>query len=169
MAEAAIFPEMYGLQTVLVMLGYMFSNGICQFSKMNISTRMSYADHLFIASAEVHADPRPFKSNFARTYSRWGTDSICMCVTLFLSCDKAALRTFFPSVHPSVTVAVCLFVNLFHNVPPIVSCYFRELLPLTKVMSMQKVKVKGQVQREVNTNCDPIWAFPDCSFIDGWG
>ena len=38
--------------------------------------------------------------------------------------------------------------HLFDNVPVIVSSWnFQELLPLTDVMSMQKVKVKGQGHR----------------------
>ena len=69
-----------------------------------------------------------------------------ICFNLFLSCDQAALRTL---------QSVCLFVHLsvrllhlFHHVAVIVSSQnFQELLPLTKVISMQKVKVKGQGHR----------------------
>ena len=52
---------------------------------------------------------------------------------------------FFPktSVHPSVCLS-----HLFHYVPIIVSSWnFQELLPMTKMMSMQKVKVRGQRSR----------------------
>ena len=67
-------------------------------------------------------------------------------VFLFFNCDQAALRTL---------QSVCLFVrlsvrllHLFHLVAVIVSSQnFQELLPLTRVMSMQKVKVKGQGHR----------------------
>ena len=39
-------------------------------------------------------------------------------------------------------------LHLFHNVAAIVSSWnFHELLPMTDVMSMQKVKVKGQGHR----------------------
>ena len=47
----------------------------------------------------------------------------------------------------SVCLSVCLW-HLFHNVPLIVSSWnFQEWLPMTEVMSMQKVKVRGQRSR----------------------
>ena len=53
-------------------------------------------------------------------------------------CDQAALRT---------PLSVCLS-HLFDYVPVIVASWnFQELLPMTKVMSMQKVKVVGQRSR----------------------
>ena len=59
------------------------------------------------------------------------------------SCDQTALRTLL-SVRPSVRLSVCPS-HLFFYVPIIVSSWnSQELLPWTKVMSMQKVKVKGQ-------------------------
>ena len=57
-----------------------------------------------------------------------------------------------PSTHlvfscTSVRPSVCLW-HLYHHVPVILSSRnFQELLPLTKVMSMQKVKVRGQRSR----------------------
>ena len=58
------------------------------------------------------------------------------------SWDQAALRTLL-SVHLSVRPS-----HLFDNVPVIVSSWnFQEILPLTDVMFMQKVKVKGQGHR----------------------
>ena len=70
------------------------------------------------------------------------------------SCDQAALQMVF-SVRPSVCLSVCPFVrlsvcpsHLFDYVPIIVSSwYFQELLPVTEVTSMQKVKVRGQRSR----------------------
>ena len=85
------------------------------------------------------------------------------------SCDQAALWMVF-SVCPSVCLSVCLSVrhtfltatkqlyewfspsvclsHLFDYVPIILSSWnFQELLPVTKVTSMQKVKVKGQGHR----------------------
>ena len=51
------------------------------------------------------------------------------------------------SVRPSLRLSVCLS-HLFHHVPIIVSSWnFQELLPWSKVMSMQKVKVRGQRSR----------------------
>ena len=71
-------------------------------------------------------------------------------IDLFFSCDQAAfwlVQSFRPSVRPSV----CLFVrlsHLFHHVPIIVSSWnFQDLLPWSEVMSMQKVKVRGQRSR----------------------
>ena len=56
--------------------------------------------------------------------------------------------------------------HLFDNVPIIVSSRkFQELLPMTKVTSMQKVKVRGQGHRGKKkiVEFDPDWAFPDCN------
>ena len=62
------------------------------------------------------------------------------------SCDQAALQMVF-SVRLSVRLSVCLS-HLFHHVPIIVSSWnFQELLPWSKVMSMQKFKVRGQRSR----------------------
>ena len=67
------------------------------------------------------------------------------CPIVF-SCDQAALQMVF-SVRLSVRLSVCLS-HLFHHVPIIVSSWnFQELLPWSKVMSMQKVKVRGQRSR----------------------
>ena len=58
------------------------------------------------------------------------------------SCDQAALQMVF-SVRLSVRLS-----HLFDYVPIIVSSLnFQELLPMTKVRSMQKVKVRGQRSR----------------------
>ena len=62
------------------------------------------------------------------------------------SCDQAALQTVF-SVCPSVRLSVCPS-HLFDYVPIIGSSWnFQELLPMTNVRSMQKVKVRGQRSR----------------------
>ena len=61
---------------------------------------------------------------------------------LVFSCDQAALQMVF-SVRLSVRLS-----HLFDYVPIIVSSWnFQELLPMTKVRSMQKVKVRGQRSR----------------------
>ena len=61
---------------------------------------------------------------------------------IFFSCDQAALWMA-QSVCPSVCLSVCLW-HLFHYVPVIISSWnFQELLPMTEVMSMQKVKGQG--------------------------
>ena len=69
--------------------------------------------------------------------------------TIF-SCDQAALwmvQSVRLSVRPSVRLSVCQS-HLFEYVPIILSSWnFQELLPVTKVTSMQKVKVRGQRSR----------------------
>ena len=83
-------------------------------------------------------------------------------VAKFLAATKQLYDWFSPSVCLSVRLSVrpsvCLS-HLFHHVPIIVSSWnFQELLPWSKVMSMQKVKVT-----EVNTQLSrfrtltPVW------------
>ena len=71
-------------------------------------------------------------------------------IDLLFSCDQAAfwlVQSFRPSVRPSVCLSVRLS-HLFHHVPIIVSSWnFQDLLPWSEVMSMQKVKVRGQRSR----------------------
>ena len=65
----------------------------------------------------------------------------------FLAATKQLYKWYFPSVCPSVCPSVHLS-HLFDYVPIIVSSWnFQELLPMTKVRSMQKVKVRGQRSR----------------------
>ena len=70
---------------------------------------------------------------------------------IFLAATKQLYDWFSPSVCLSVCPSVCLSVrpsHLFHHVPIIVSSWnFQGLLPMTKVTSMQKVKVRGQRSR----------------------
>ena len=94
------------------------------------------------------------------------TRSLC---SIIFSCDQAALQMVFSvclSVCPSVRLSVCPS-HLFDYVPIIVSSWnFQELLPMTKVRSMQKVKV-GQRSKvkitEVTTQLNrfrtvtPVW------------
>ena len=87
-------------------------------------------------------------SNFRRCVACWLFLKIPKFEYLpIFSCDQAALRTALsvrPSVRLSVRPSVCLS-HLFDHVPIIVSSWnFQELLPWPKVMSMQKVKVRGQ-------------------------
>ena len=81
------------------------------------------------------------------------------------SCDQAALRTL-PSVRPSVRLS-----HLFHYVPIIVSSLnFQEWLPITEVISMQKVKVRGQRSRshrsKPNLAVSGLWL--QFEFTDGY-
>ena len=65
----------------------------------------------------------------------------------FLAATKQLNAWYFPSVRLSVRPSVCLS-HLFDYVPIIRSSWnFQELLPMTKVMSMQKVKVRDQRSR----------------------
>ena len=67
--------------------------------------------------------------------------------SIIFSCDQAALQMVF-SVRLSICPSVTPFWLCFHHVPIIVSSWnFRELSPWTEVMSMQKVKVRGQRSR----------------------
>ena len=69
------------------------------------------------------------------------TTSLLYVTPTVFSCDQAALQMVF---------SVCLS-HLFDYVPVIVSSWnFQELLPMTKVRTMQKVKVKGQGHRGQN-------------------
>ena len=66
---------------------------------------------------------------------------------LFLAATKQLYEWFSPSVRLSVRPSVRLS-HLFDYVPIILSSWnFQELLPVTKVTSMQKVKVRGQRSR----------------------
>ena len=65
------------------------------------------------------------------------------CIGCFLAATKQLYKWYFPSVRPSVCPS-----HLFDYVPIIVSSWnFQELLPVTEVTSMQKVKVRGQRSR----------------------
>ena len=73
--------------------------------------------------------------------------SVCVSRVMFLAATKQLYKWYFPFVHLSVRPSVCLS-HLFDYVPNIVSSWnFQELLPMTKVRSMQKVKVRGQRSR----------------------
>ena len=62
---------------------------------------------------------------------------------IFVAATKQLYKWYFPSVPPSVCLS-----HLFDYVPIIVSSWnFQELLPMTKVRSMQKVKVSSQRSR----------------------
>ena len=67
---------------------------------------------------------------------------------LFLAATKQLYDWFSPSVCPSVRPLSVRLSHLFHHVPIIVSSWnFQELLPWPEVMSMQKVKIRGQRSR----------------------
>ena len=92
--------------------------------------------------------------NHMRTYILFIHISTCSNVhtpeCLIFSCDQAALQMVFSvclSVRPSLRLSVCPS-HLFDYVPIIGSSWnFQELLPMTNVRSMQKVKVRGQRSR----------------------
>ena len=86
----------------------------------------------------------PFQDDILKLILLYGN------VLSIFSCDQAALWMV-QSVRLSVCPSVCPSVrpsHLFDYVPINVSSWnFQELLPMTKVTSMQKVKVRGQRSR----------------------
>ena len=78
------------------------------------------------------------------TYDSTYNFGLGLCV--FFSCDQAALWTV-QSICPSLHLSVRLS-HLFHYIPIIVSSWnFQELLPLTEVVVMLEIKVRGQRSR----------------------
>ena len=81
-----------------------------------------------------------FVCNQVYVYIFW---YIVQTPTVFLAATAQLNEWYFLSVCPSVRLS-----HLFHYVPIIISsCNFQELLPMTRVRSMQKVKVKGERAR----------------------
>ena len=78
----------------------------------------------------------------------WPNTLQILTIHIFLlAATKQLYEWFSPPVCPSVCLSVRLS-HLFDYVPIIVSSWnFQELLPVTKVTSMQKVKVRGQRSR----------------------
>ena len=93
-----------------------------------------------------------FCFNHCRTTMQWTTCKLSWWLQQdVFSCDQAALWMV-QSVCLPVCLSVCLW-HLFDYVPIIVSSWnFRELLPMTEVTSMQKVKVWGQRSRFPDRN-----------------
>ena len=105
--------------------------------------------------------PREHMEEMAWNLARWciltifRTDKFMVTVWWFLAATKQLYKWYFPSVRLSVCLSVCPSVrlsvcpsHLFDYVPIIVSSWnFQELLPVTEVTSMQKVKVRGQRSR----------------------
>ena len=76
-------------------------------------------------------------------YNIWKETHIETVMMILIHLFNSHVIMFEYSVRPSVRLS-----HIFHFVPIIVSSWnFEELLPLTDVMSMQKVKVKGQGHR----------------------
>ena len=104
---------------------------IMKFSGVNASDR-----------SDVHAKGRGQRSKVKVCLSVGLSVRPSVCHT-FLAATKQLYKWYFPSVCPSVCLS-----HLFDYVPIIVSSWnFQELLPMTKVRSMQKVKVRGQRSR----------------------
>ena len=106
----------------------------------------------------------PASQSVTRINTLWVLLITCSLLCFVFSCDQAALwmvQSVCPSVCLSVRPSVCLS-HLFDYVPIILSSWnFQELLPVTKVTSMQKVKVRGQRSRSQRSR--PKFSFPDCN------
>ena len=123
----------------------------CQVEKINyinsswftICQRLSQLEATFWKCKPIWPTMHPFLQVLFVSFMLVG-------VNCCFSCDQAALQMVFsvcPSVCPSVRPSVCLS-HLFDYVPIIISSWnFQELLPMTKVRTMQKVKVRGQRSR----------------------
>ena len=88
----------------------------------------------------------PFKIIFNRSSVK---------IQMFLAATKQLYEWYFPSVRLSVCPS-----HLFDYVPIIVSSWnFQKLSPRTRVRSMQKVKVRGQMSRSQRSrpNLTPVW------------
>ena len=112
---------------------------------------VKFQGHTALKSAEFDPDWAFLNCNSSLNSpmaTKWCTKlqvALKRCPIVF-SCDQAALWMV-QSVRPSVRPSVCLS-HLFDYVPIILSSWnFQELLPVTKVTSMQKVKVRGQRSR----------------------
>ena len=134
----------------------------------NLLTLNSYFYYVCLWLGDTYPSRILFGSSFSSNFeangpvkSQFCTCHMCIIVTrsnkifsymsnMVFSCDQAALQMVFSvclSVRLSIRPSVCLS-HLFHHVPIIVSSWnFQELLPWSKVMSMQKVKVRGQRSR----------------------
>ena len=93
---------------------------------------------------------------------RWSEDCLTSSME-FLAATKQLYEWFSLSVRLSVHPSFCLS-HLFVYVPIIVSSWnFQELLPMTKVMCMQKVKVRDQRSRSQRSQPNhlrivtPVW------------
>ena len=85
-------------------------------------------------------------------------ETLHACAPVFLAAAKQLYDWLSPSVCPSARRSVCY---TFFTVPIMVSSWnFQKLSPMTQVMSMQKVKVRGQGHRGQN----PRYPFPDRNF-----
>ena len=108
---------------------------------------VKFQGHTALKSAEFDPDWAFLNCNSSLNSpmaTKWCTKlqvALKRCPIVF-SCDQAALWMV-QSVRPSVCLS-----HLFDYVPIILSSWnFQELLPVTKVTSMQKVKVRGQRSR----------------------
>ena len=85
-----------------------------------------------------------YKQDSKCTIDFWFIEYCIPLLFVFVSCDQAALwmvQSICPSVHPCHT-----FLTMF------LSSYHHEILSLEKVMSMQRVKVRGHRSRSQGSN-----------------
>ena len=116
-------------------------------SHHNVISGIVYFTWLFWRARKMLMKPSFLDKESKYKHYRYNVNS---CMGRIFSCDQAAIwlvQSVCLSVRLSVRPSVRLS-HLFHHVPIIVSSWnFQELLPWSKVMSMQKVKVRGQRSR----------------------
>ena len=133
--------------SILISSGFQFqfNSNSKSFNSIPIQFMLNWIE-LIINSNSIHELIRALKVSSLWKWANFSNFiTFCKLAHLF-SCDQAALQMVFSvclSVRPSVRLS-----HLFHHVPIIVSSWnFQELVPWSKVMSMQKVKVRGQRSR----------------------
>ena len=126
-----------------------FENAVCEMvTVLSRPQCANYIDKIILSGFFTYQFDECQSSNAVKSMDN--SQPIC-------SCNQAALWKV-QSVRPSVRLSVCPS-HLFHYVPIIVASW--NLLPMTNVMFMQKVKIRGQRSRSQMSN--PTMAFPDCN------
>ena len=133
------------------------------FPSENLKMRMSY--HLVMQKSQT--SHQMFCCLTGMFWNGWHVNE------QFLAATKQLYDWFSLSVCPSVRLSVCLSVrpsHLFHHVPIIVSSWnFEELLPWSEMMSMQKVKVRGQRSRSQRSTSKLVVSGPLLQFEFTYG
>ena len=142
---AVYLGETIGVQPALTRRSALYFTSCCRFS--TYYTHLTCHNFICQHSAIVGTTVKQRSLTFVLFEFRCWESPVSHRTALFLAATKQLYKWYFLSVCLSVRPSVRLS-HLFHHVPIIVSSWnFQELLPWSKVMSMQKVKVKGQGHR----------------------